>query len=82
MTKPLEDGCLYEGEWKEGKPEGSGKAKWPDGWVFEGKFVDGKPHGGDLRSPNMLIEAGSDSSTINKRPSGNFSYDCNSKDLS
>lgn len=56
LTQPLEDGCIYEGDWKNGKPEGKGKVEWLDGWVFEGRFIDGKPHGGDLRSPKMLVD--------------------------
>ena len=51
LSIPLENGCNYEGEWSNGKPNGSGRAMWPDGWTFEGEFVDGVPHGGNLSSP-------------------------------
>ena len=53
LNAPLKSGCIYEGEWQDGKPNGTGVAKWPDGWSFEGEFVDGKPFGGNLTSPKM-----------------------------
>ena len=77
LTQPLEDGCIYRGDWKDGKPEGKGRVEWPDGWVFEGRFLDGKPHGGDLRSPKMLVDQCSshDLSTIKKASGGLSSID-------
>ena len=41
----LHNGYSYEGEWKEGKIEGLGVAKYPDGSSYEGNFVDGKHSG-------------------------------------
>ena len=46
LQTQLDSGCKYEGEWREGKPNGKGVARWPDGWTFEGSFIEGIPHGG------------------------------------
>lgn len=39
------DGRIYEGEWKDGKPNGIGKFTWPDGQFYEGDYIDNKKHG-------------------------------------
>ena len=56
LSTPLESGCQYEGDWKDGKPHGSGRAEWPDGWIFEGEFEDGRPKGGNLKSPGLIVD--------------------------
>ena len=40
----LSDGS-YEGETRDGKPNGQGIVTWPDGTRYEGGFRDGEPHG-------------------------------------
>lgn len=39
------DGCVYEGEWKEGKPCGKGTFRWPSGATYEGEFRSGRVDG-------------------------------------
>ena len=48
------DGSCYEGEWKDGKHNGQGKATSPDGSIcYEGELKDGKENGqGKLTYPN------------------------------
>jgi two-component system chemotaxis response regulator CheY len=41
----LENGDVYEGEIKGGKPHGKGKYTFVNGNVYEGNFILGKPHG-------------------------------------
>ena len=65
MSVQLADGCHYDGQWSEGKPNGQGRALWPDGWVFEGEFVDGKPHKGNLRSPGFVLDHSKESKSMN-----------------
>ena len=38
-------GDTYEGEWKEGRPDGKGVKTWHDGRKYEGEFFSGKPIG-------------------------------------
>jgi hypothetical protein len=38
-------GCLYFGEFKDGKEHGIGTIRWPDGQGYTGEFRDGKPAG-------------------------------------
>ena len=40
------DGLEYEGEWKDGKPNGKGKKKWPDRSTYEGECWGGAKHEG------------------------------------
>jgi hypothetical protein len=40
-----EDGDLYDGEFKDGKPNGHGKLTSADTSVYEGEFKDGIPNG-------------------------------------
>ena len=43
-------GSRYEGNWKKGKKEGSGKETFKNGSTFEGEFKDNQRHGqGTLR---------------------------------
>ena len=39
------DGCVYEGEWEEGRQTGNGHKYWPDGNFYEGAFVNGLMEG-------------------------------------
>ena len=39
-------GDKYVGEWKDNKPNGRGKTKFPNGHKFEGEFKDGLTHNG------------------------------------
>ena len=39
------DGRVYEGEYRDGKPQGQGKETSPDGHVYEGEWHDGERHG-------------------------------------
>ena len=39
------DGQIYDGEWRDGKPEGLGVKTWPDGRKYDGEFFQGKPVG-------------------------------------
>jgi len=39
------DGSVYEGDYKDSKPCGSGIKTYKDGRVYEGEFKDGKPNG-------------------------------------
>jgi hypothetical protein len=41
----IQDGDVYEGEWKDGVPHGHGKMVYSDGDVYEGEWKDGVPHG-------------------------------------
>jgi len=36
---------LYEGEWKNGKPEGQGKMIYQTGMTYEGQWKNGKKNG-------------------------------------
>ena len=38
-------GSRYEGNWKKGKKEGSGKETFKNGSTFEGEFKDNLRHG-------------------------------------
>ena len=38
----MENGFVYEGELKDGMPDGTGKMTYPDGRAEEGEFKDGK----------------------------------------
>ncbi len=38
-------GCLYFGEFKDGKEHGIGTIRWPDGQGYTGEFREGKPAG-------------------------------------
>src|SRR5579859_6594499 len=38
-------GLIYEGEWKDDKWHGNGKAAFPNGDMYEGEFTDGKQTG-------------------------------------
>lgn len=40
-----DDILYYEGEWKNGKHEGSGKKVWMDDMWYNGEWKDGKMHG-------------------------------------
>ena len=40
------DGILYEGEFRNWKPNGNGRQTFPDGEKYEGQFKDGLYHGG------------------------------------
>ncbi|KAL2339836.1 hypothetical protein Fmac_007776 [Flemingia macrophylla] len=39
------DGCMYEGEWKRGKPCGKGKFSWASGATYQGQFKLGRIEG-------------------------------------
>ncbi|CAL0319768.1 unnamed protein product [Lupinus luteus] len=39
------DGCMYEGEWKNGKACGKGIFSWPSGATYDGQFLCGRMHG-------------------------------------
>lgn len=39
------DGQVYQGDWKRGKPHGSGSATYNDGSDYNGEWRDGKRHG-------------------------------------
>ena len=41
----MNNGAIYEGEYKEGIREGKGKYQWSNGITFEGNFEKGKPKG-------------------------------------
>ena len=46
----------YDGEMKEGRPHGYGKAYYRDGRFYEGEWYKGRPHGeGKLYYDNMNI---------------------------
>jgi hypothetical protein len=36
---------IYEGEWKDGKPNGKGSYYWKDGRKYVGDFRNGQSHG-------------------------------------
>jgi hypothetical protein len=38
-------GCIYFGEFKDGKENGIGTLRWPDGQGYTGEYKDGEPHG-------------------------------------
>ena len=44
------DGQIYDGEWKNGKPEGFGLKFWPDGRRYEGQWILGKPVGEGIKT--------------------------------
>ena len=39
------DGRTYEGEWKNGNPNGQGTFTWSNGRKYAGVYKEGKPHG-------------------------------------
>ena len=41
----IDDGDVYEGDWRNGMSHGQGKYTWPDGDVYEGGWKDDKQHG-------------------------------------
>ena len=52
---PLGHG-IYEGDWTNGEPDGSGTIKYDCGYTFKGEFKEGKAHGhGVLTSPTGSI---------------------------
>uniref|UniRef100_A0A7S4PR39 Uncharacterized protein n=1 Tax=Guillardia theta TaxID=55529 RepID=A0A7S4PR39_GUITH len=67
---PHGQGCIlycdtmirYEGEWKNGVPEGRGRIRWRNGSRFEGQVAEGKPFSGVLRKQDgsmVIFEEGS-----------------------
>ena len=43
--KPMLKENVFEGAYKDGKPNGHGKITYPDGRFYEGEFKDGKRNG-------------------------------------
>ena len=39
------NGGYFEGEFKNGFPNGKGKKRWSDGTEYEGNFIEGKENG-------------------------------------
>jgi hypothetical protein len=39
------DGCVYEGGYVNGKPEGVGRYSWTNGEFYQGEWVNGAKHG-------------------------------------
>lgn len=52
----IDDGSSYTGPMMDGKPEGSGKQKWPDSSFYEGDFVKSKREG---RGKAFFVDQGS-----------------------
>lgn len=49
------NGDMYEGDYREGKPNGKGKYTWKNIITYEGQFVEGYRHGkGIIKSPNGM----------------------------
>ena len=44
-TYTFNDGAIYSGELKSGKPNGKGKTTFPTGDIYEGEYVKGKRQG-------------------------------------
>ncbi len=45
QVKTYKTGAVYEGETRNGKPDGRGVVTWPNGKRYEGEFFNGKFHG-------------------------------------
>jgi hypothetical protein len=41
----LRDACRYDGDWKQGKKEGTGTYLWANGSIYQGEYVNGKKEG-------------------------------------
>lgn len=58
------DGGRYEGDWVNGRYEGSGRCEWHDGRIYEGEWKAGMAHGvgvetypdGRIRHSGMWIK--------------------------
>jgi hypothetical protein len=37
--------CRYDGDWKQGKKEGTGTYLWANGSIYQGEYVNGKKEG-------------------------------------
>jgi len=44
-VKKFKNGDRYEGGWKNGLPEGTGKYRWRDGSTYQGQWKEGTKHG-------------------------------------
>jgi hypothetical protein len=44
------NGARYEGEFKDGKPNGQGVKTWSDGARYEGEHKDGEPNGQGVKT--------------------------------
>ncbi|XP_072324289.1 ALS2 C-terminal-like protein isoform X2 [Scyliorhinus torazame] len=45
INNPRFKDAVYEGDWYQGKPQGSGIMKWPDGRNYAGTYEEGQEHG-------------------------------------
>ncbi|XP_078397026.1 ALS2 C-terminal-like protein isoform X1 [Cetorhinus maximus] len=45
INNPRFKDAVYEGDWYQGKPQGSGIMKWPDGRNYAGNYEEGQEHG-------------------------------------
>eukprot|EP00898_Chlorokybus_atmophyticus_P009134 jgi/Chlat1/9221/Chrsp98S08478 len=45
QTKKFDNGDVYVGEWKEGKPHGKGKYDWADRSWYDGDWIEGQQYG-------------------------------------
>ena len=53
------DGFKYEGDWRDGCPNGQGTIYWPGGKTYAGQWIDGLPNGhGTMMFPDGNIIQG------------------------
>ena len=69
------DGCVYRGEFIDGKANGKGFFKWNDGCVYIGEFIDGNLNGqGNMTYSSGTVHQG-EYKNGNRHGKGTYKYD-------